>query len=130
MNFFINKNATLPLLKMELIQDGRYDFRKLHDGLMNIYEKIQNADIYFSMTDIDTGYKKICRQPAGCALKPNTCDEEEEYYITYQFSQRDTSKPGSYRGQFEIEFLDGSGTLIIPIREELNIHVLDGSIKV
>jgi len=123
MNFFINKNATLPLLKMELIQDGRYDFRNFH-------ELIQNSDIFFSMTDIDTGYKKICREPAGCALKPNSCNEEEEYYITYQFTERDTNRPGSYRGLFEIVFLDGSGTLIVPIREELIIHILDGSIKV
>jgi len=123
MNFFINKNATLPLLKMELIQDGRYDFRKFH-------ELIQNSDIFFSMTDINTGYKKICRQPAGCALKPNSCNEEEEYYITYQFTERDTNRPGSYHGLFEIVFLDGSGTLIVPIREELIIHILDGSIKV
>ena len=30
---------------------------------------------------------------------------------------------------FEIDFLDGSGTLIVPIKEELFINVLDGSIK-
>jgi hypothetical protein len=28
-----------------------------------------------------------------------------------------------------MEFLDGSGTLVVPIREELYIQVLDGSIK-
>lgn len=123
MNFFINKNATLPLLKMELIQDGRYDYR-------DFYESIQNANIYFSMTNIENGQKKICREEAGCAIKSNSCDTEEEYYITYQFSSRETNKAGSYRGQFEIEFLDGSGTLIVPIREELIINVLEGSIKV
>lgn len=123
MNFFINKNATLPLLKMELIQDGRHDFRNFH-------ELIQNADIYFSMTNIENGQKKICRQPAGCAIKPDTCGEEEEYYLVYQFSERETNKAGIYRGQFEIEFLDGSGTLIVPIREELIVYVLEGSIKV
>lgn len=123
MNFFINKNSTLPLLKMELIQDGRHDFRDFH-------ELIQNSNIYFSMTDIENGFKKVCRDTAGCALKENTCDEEEEYYITYQFTARQTNRPGTYRGQFEIEFLDGSGTLIVPIREELFIQVLEGSIKV
>jgi len=122
MNFYINKNATLPLLKMELIQDGRHNFRDFH-------ELIQNSNIFFSMTDVDTGVKKICRQPAGCALKPDAC-EEEEYYITYQFSTRETNKGGVYIGQFELEFLDGSGTLIVPIREELRIFVLDNNIKV
>jgi hypothetical protein len=42
MEFFINKNSTLPKLKMELINDGRNDFR-------NFYEKIQNATITFTM---------------------------------------------------------------------------------
>jgi hypothetical protein len=40
-----------------------------------------------------------------------------------------TAKPGTYIGKFIIEFLDGSGTLIVPIREELIINVLEGSIK-
>lgn len=123
MNFFINKNATLPILKMQLIQDGRHDYKDFH-------ELIQNADIFFSMANIENGQKKICREPAGCAIKPNTCDEEEEYFITYQFSTRETNKPGTYQGQFEIEFLNGSGTLIVPIREELKINIIEGSIKV
>ena len=44
MEFFINKNSTLPYLKMELVNDGRNDFRKF-------YEKIQNATIKFNMYD-------------------------------------------------------------------------------
>jgi len=122
MNFFINKNATLPILKMELIQDGRNDFRKFH-------EMIQNANIYFTMSDVVTGVKKVGKKPAFCLLKDGAEDCCEEYYIGYQFSQRETNKAGTFRGQFHIEFLDGSGTLIVPIREELFIHVLEGSIK-
>jgi Sec7-like guanine-nucleotide exchange factor len=123
MNFHINKDATLPILKMELIKDGRYSFREFHD-------KIQNSNIYFSMSDINTGVKKIGKRSATCILKSeyNGC-EDEEYYISYQFSRKDTSKPGTYIGKFIIEFLDGSGTLIVPIREELIINVLEGSIK-
>lgn len=123
MNFFINKNATLPIIKMELIQDGRYDYKNFH-------ELIQNSNIYFSMTNIENGQKKICREPALCSIKENSCDELEEYYLVYQLSARETNKAGLYRGQFEIEFLDDSGTLIVPIREELIINVLEGSIKV
>ena len=123
MNFHINKDATLPILKMELIKDGRYSFREFHD-------KIQNSNIYFSMSDINTGVKKIGKRSATCILKSeyNGC-EDEEYYISYQFSRKDTSKPGTYIGKFIIEFFDGSGTLIVPIREELIINVLEGSIK-
>jgi hypothetical protein len=118
MNFFINKNATQPTLVLELIQDGRYDYKNFH-------ELIQNSDIFFSMVNIETNIIKTCRQPAGCAIKENNCDSEEEYYITYEFTERDTSKPGVYKAKFEIEFADGGGTLIVPIREMLLIHVLD-----
>ena len=46
MEFFINKGATLPILKLELIQDGRNDVGQ-------IYELIQNSNIFFSMSDLD-----------------------------------------------------------------------------
>jgi hypothetical protein len=122
MDFYINKTATLPTLKMELIQDGRNDYKNFH-------EKIQNANIFFTMTDVVTGVKRIGKSPATCMLKEVPVDCDEEYYIIYQWSERDTKKAGTYVGKFTIEFLDGSGTLIVPIREELMIHILEGSIK-
>ncbi len=125
MDFTINKGATLPMVIMELIQDGRNDYKNFH-------EKIQNANITFSMYDVDTGIKKIGCKDAVCLCKTceggNDCDEEQ-YYIAYQFNERDTSKAGRYVGKFTIEFLDGSGTLIAPIKDELFINVLEGSIK-
>jgi hypothetical protein len=122
MEFFINKNASLPILKLELIQDGRNDFRKF-------YDQIQNANITFSMTDIITGIKKIGKKKAGTSLvTPSDCIGDK-YYIVYQFSQSDTNKAGRYVAQFEINFLDGSGVLIVPIREQLFINILDNDIK-
>jgi len=125
MIFNINKGATLPMVIMELIQDGRNDYKNFH-------EKIQNADVTFTMTNIDTGIKKIGCKPAGCLCK--TCDygndcDDEQYYVTYQFTEKETNVAGSYVGNFNIDFLDGSGTLIVPIREQLYIHILEGSIK-
>ena len=35
MDFYINKNATLPVLKLELIKDGRNDFNKFHDKIQS-----------------------------------------------------------------------------------------------
>jgi hypothetical protein len=52
MEFFINKDSTFPVLKLELIRDGRNDFQKF-------FELIQNADIYFTMSDVVTGVKRI-----------------------------------------------------------------------
>jgi len=121
MDFYINKNSTLPIMKLDVIQDGRNDMSKL-------YELIQNSNIYFSMSNLETGVKVIGKKPALALYKDSSCNTEE-YYIGYQFSEKETKTPGTYVGQFTIEFLDGSGTLIVPIREELYIHVLDGSIK-
>ena len=42
MEFNINKNATLPVLRLELIQDGRNDFEKF-------FQSIQNANIFFNI---------------------------------------------------------------------------------
>jgi hypothetical protein len=122
MEFFINKNASLPVLKLELIQDGRNDFNRFFD-------MIQNANIYFTMTDVITGVKRIAKKETGLQLvTPESC-VGEEYYLIYKFTQRDTAVAGRYAAQFTIEFLDGSGTLIVPLREELFVNVLDGSIK-
>lgn len=122
MEFSINKSSTLPVLKMELMQDGRNDFYKF-------YDKVQNANITFTMTDIITGNIKIAKKQATLEqVTPANC-VGDEFYITYHFSTKETSLAGRFVGKFEITFLDGSGTLIAPIREELFINVLDGSIK-
>lgn len=123
MEFFINKNSTLPLLKMELIQDGRNDFHKF-------FELIQNANIFFTMTDVITGVKRIAKKKAGTQLVlPQSDCTGEEYYLVYHFNSKETSVAARYVGQFEIEFLDGTGTLIVPIREQLYVNVLEGDIR-
>jgi hypothetical protein len=123
MEFSINKNSTLPVLKLSLINDGRHNFSEF-------YNKIQNADIFFTMTDVITGVKKIAKKPTSIELVEPAVDcVGDEYYLIYQFTERDTANAGRYVGNFTIEFLDGSGTLIIPIREDLFINILDSSIK-
>lgn len=123
MDFFINKNATLPILKLELINDGRHDFKKFH-------QMIQNSNIYFNMYELETGNIKIGKKPSICIYKEPICGNDEEYYLAYQFSEKETKKSGTFVGEFIIEFLDNSGTLIVPIREILYIHILDGLIKI
>jgi len=121
MDFYINKGATLPVLKMDLIQDGRYDWS-------SFYDKLQNSTIYFTMSDLETGVKKIGKTVTSALLK-GECEGDEEYFLSYQFSARDTNKSGTYIAKFIIEFDDGSGTLIVPIREELRVNVMAGSIR-
>ena len=129
-NFFINKGATLPTLRMEAINDGRHDFSKLNIAL-------QAADVYFNMTNIENGIRKIANQKANVIMKEdNGC--EDKYIIEYQWKERDTKTPGLYKGEFRIVFndtveIDGKtlpiGELIVPISQELHIHIIEGSIK-
>ena len=123
--FYIKQGATLPQLRMELINDGRNDFHKIH-------ECIQNADITFTMTNVDTNVAKVSKAKAYVKLREeNTCNEE--YVICYDFKARDTKEAGSYKGTFEITFGSDikndsytypSGVLGMPIREELLITIL------
>lgn len=52
MEFFIKKDATLPLLKMQVVKDGRSDYQ----SFMNL---IETSTIVFSMVDVATGIPKI-----------------------------------------------------------------------
>lgn len=129
-NFFINKGATLPTLRMEAINDGRHDFSKLNIAL-------QAADVYFNMTNIENGIRKIANQKANVIMKEDDgC--EDKYIIEYQWKERDTKTPGLYKGEFRIVFndtveVDGKtlpiGELIVPISQELHIHIIEGTIK-
>ena len=128
--FVINKNATLPYLEIEPIHDGRHTYKKL-------YLAMQAATVTFTMTNMETGVKKIANAP--CHIVPIN-DEvcEERYKIQYKWNKRDTSEAGIFIGQFKINFTNEitaedmifpKGELIIPIAEELQIVVNDGSIK-
>lgn len=128
--FVINKNSTLPYLEMEAIHDGRHTYKKL-------YLALQSATVTFTMTNMESGIKKIANAP--CHIVPIN-DEvcEERFKIQYRWDKRDTTEAGIYIGQFKIKFdnnitIDGmtfpKGDLIVPIAEELQIVVNDGSIK-
>ena len=120
MNFYIKKNSELPVLIMELINDGRNDYHKF-------YEKIQNANITFSMVFDKDDAKKISCRPCYLIQKTSACGDiiPEEFYIAYKWRTVDTNKSGRFTGQFNIDFLDGTGLLKAPIREELKINILD-----
>ena len=109
---------------MELIQDGRTNYRKIH-------EAIQSADITFSMINVNNGVYKILNQPAYIRLRDNnSC--MDEYLICYNWKKRDTNEVGTFKGVFNIKFNDNlkgddtiypSGELIVPIREDLTIVI-------
>jgi hypothetical protein len=115
MNFDIKKNATLPVLKLAVVKDGRSDYN-------NFMRQIEVSSLFFSMIDTETGVPKIMSRPASFVEKtqidPNA---EPEYYIYYQFTNKDTNTVGQFEGQFMIK--NDDGVLILPIREKLIINV-------
>jgi hypothetical protein len=117
MEFIIRKNATLPLLKMQIVKDGKGTY----EDFMSF---IETSTIYFSMQNTENGGLKINTSFAGFVEKifddPNAAPE---YYLYYRFTKQNTSKPGRYEGQFVIK--NDAGTLVLPIREKLNILIKD-----
>tara|TARA_B100001094_G_C18164324_1_gene791148 strand:- start:1589 stop:1990 length:402 start_codon:yes stop_codon:yes gene_type:complete len=119
MDFYIRKNASEPILKMKVIQDGRNDFQNFHDQLAN-------SSIKFSMRDVTTGIYKILNRSGGIVSVQNLDETAPiEYYIFYRWREVDTNKPGRYQGEFSIYLNDDCAELIVPIRDELYINISD-----
>ena len=121
MEFYIKKNATLTVLKMQVVKDGRA-------GYLELMETLPLSTIYFTMVDYYTGIPKIVSAP--CSIVSLILPEPgapTEYYIYFQFTSFDTSTPGRYEGQFLIK--NDEGNLILPIREQLFINVQDSFIS-
>lgn len=126
--FFIRKGSVNPVLRMELIKDGRYDFKK-----SMIDNAIQDSVVKFYMKDVETGLLKVAKADADIVLaQKEGC--EEKYILQYKWKERDTKKEGTYEGWFEINFNGNlkeegvdypSGKMIVPIQEKLQIVILD-----
>ena len=126
--FFIRKGSVNPVLRMELIKDGRYDFKKAM-----IDNALQDSVVKFYMKDVETGLLKVAKADADIVLaQEEGC--EEKYILQYKWKERDTKKEGTYEGWFEINFNGNlkeegadypSGKMIVPIQEKLQIVILD-----
>jgi hypothetical protein len=119
MEFYIKKNATLPVLKMKVIKDGRNDY----NWFVNTTDY---TGLFFSMVNIDNGIPKITSRPAKYETVTGTTNGENDYYVYYQFQSKDTNKVGRYEGQFLLK--DGDGDLFLPLTQKLYINVLDSFI--
>lgn len=128
MEFIIKKGSVNPVLRMELIKDGRYDFKK-----SMIDNAIQDSVVKFYMKDVETDLLKVAKADADIVLaQEEGC--EEKYILQYKWKERDTKKEGTYEGWFEINFNGNlkeegvdypSGKMIVPIQEKLQIVILD-----
>lgn len=117
MNFYIKQHSNLPVLTMELIQNGITSNKSMN-------ERLQNAVITFHMEEVGSCIPFIQCAPC-CILVEQECSTcHEKVYIQYKWTSEDTMKKGKYKGWFEITFNDDQTTLIAPIREPLNITIL------
>lgn len=120
MDFYIMKNATLPILKLQLAKDGRSDYHN--------YDNLSGSTIQFSMIDTETNIPKITSQIAQIVVVPPTeTNPETEYYITYQFTEKNTNKIGKYLGQFSIK--SDQGDVLLQQQDEIYIYILDSFVE-
>lgn len=126
--FFIRQYSVNPVLEMELINDGRYDFQK---SLIN--DALQDSLVTFSMIEKESGLLRVAKAPCNIVLADEeSC--EERYILQYKWEPRDVSQKGVYKGWFEITFNGNlssgdeidypKNNLIVPVEEDLEIFVL------
>lgn len=139
--FYINQGSVNPTLRIELINDGRFEFLKSK----TFNNAIQNAEVTFTMKD-ENDILKISDAPCNIIrVEDESCTDM--YVIEYKWNKRDTKKKGTFKGQFTINFKGGikdaemersvrtadgtweqqsgypEGDLIVPIYEDLYIMV-------
>jgi hypothetical protein len=115
MEWFIKKNATLPVIKVKLSQNGRSDYMKTMSSL-------GESDVYFSMTDTETGIPKISSVLATVE-SGLTEDGQIEYFTYYQFKKNQTKKIGRFSAEFMIKNSDG--TLFLPTTEKIYVNIIE-----
>ena len=117
MEFTIGQNSTLPLLKLQVVNDGIENYNSM-------MEFIERSSIFFSMIDTTNGIPKVYTKPAGFVEKLGlTENASPEYYVYYRFNPNETNRIGRYEGQFM--FINETGTLVLPIREKLYINIVE-----
>ncbi len=122
MDFFIRQGASDPILKMRMIDDGKNDKSSFN-------EMLENAKITFEMYDVATGTPYILNSECNLTNRTKKFNYiNDEYYITYRFTEEQTSEIGKFEGKITIQFNDGNGNnttkLILPIREKLFINII------
>jgi|TARA_R110002020_G_scaffold377631_5_gene588723 hypothetical protein len=123
MEFFVRQHSNEPILKMQLIQDGRNDFD-------SFYQKLVNSAITFSMKDTKNGAFVILNRAAGVVAKTRIDPSMPvEYYIYYRWQPGDVSDVGRYQGQFNITLVEECSELIVPVREDLYINVTESFVN-
>jgi len=115
MEWFIKKNATLPVIKVKFSQNGRSQY-------LNTMSILGESNVFFSMTDVETGIPKISSVQAN-VLTGLTEDGQLEYFTYYQFKKNQTKKVGRYSAEFLVT--NSHGNLYMPITDSVFINIID-----
>lgn len=120
MYFSIKQNATLPLLRLSISKDGRSDFNK-------ILTSVTGSSIVFSMINSETNKSVIINRSITSLIYDSSNGvSEENVYIYIQFKNKDTKKVGKY--QIKLYYQDSTGTVMLPLKEEVYVMILDSFI--
>lgn len=121
MEFQIRQGASEPILKLRMIQDGKNDKSSFNDML-------ETALITFEMIDSVTGEYEILGESCDLVLRTKLFNQKtDECYITYGFTEQQTSKIGKFEGKVIVQFrdtdLNPTSKLILPVKEKLYINI-------
>jgi hypothetical protein len=116
MEFYIKKNATLPVLKVEICKDGRSDFN------LNSFLDSNNT-FYISL--FDKTIDKILFSSKECFVTTEVSPFEGKtlYYLNYQFTNKDTIKEGRY--EVQISAPSENGVILLPLQEKFYVNIID-----
>jgi hypothetical protein len=81
------------------------------------------------MFDVETEVYQVLNGQCLLTTRTKKYDQTtDEYYITYRFTEQDTSIKGRFEGMVYIQFLDTNSNpttkLIVPIKEKLFINII------
>ena len=116
MEFYIKKNSTLPILKMEIIKDGRsnYNLNSFLSGsttfLISLYDRSNDRFLFASKECfVTTEYSYF--------------EQKDLYYLNYQFTNKDTPKTGRYEVQISIP--SEQGVIILPLQDKYYVNIAE-----
>ena len=125
-----DKEELVELIE-DLLLNGWGQGKILYDHLRVVPNEDCELLNFIDSQPISTGdkYHKILNKKAGFTNKifvePNA---KVEYYIYYKFSLFDTNKVGRYEGEFTL--ISDDGTLVLPIKDNLYINIVENFIRV
>jgi len=116
MEFYIKQNSTLPILKMEIIKDGRSDF--------NLNSFLSGSSI-FLISLYDKSNDRFLFASKECYVTSEYSEFESKnlYYLNYQFTNKDTLRTGRYEAQVSIT--SEQGVIILPLQDKYYVNVLE-----